>query len=145
MANKNNKSMQIWTAFQWVFETIEQIDLLPSQQLALFHILGRVNRNFWKATPISLNKLSASMSMDKRTVKKAVDVLLDLGLVKLSKEGYVLGYSRKSVVDDAENSEGDNSRIQTTPDIRGEVSGVNPDNGSGGQSADGEFRYFNKV
>ena len=76
------KRIVIGTVWKWIFKKIEQLNLTPSQQLALFHVTEMINKNFWKPTPISLSKLASSVGQDRRTVKKALDSIVSNGLIK---------------------------------------------------------------
>lgn len=140
MPRKTTTAPTLITAFNWVYAQIEQRDLTPSQQLALFHIVGRLNQNFWRPTPISLTKLAANMSQDKRTVKKSMDTLKELKLIIETKAGYKIG------ITDDDRDDGDNIRnnkevTATDNEGRNSASGGNVESP---QSASGTLHYFNE-
>lgn len=80
------------TAWQWLERELDERDLTATQQLTLFHLFIKINRNFWKPARISLNKLAVACSKDKRTIKKSLEELIELGLVVESEGGYFIGY-----------------------------------------------------
>lgn len=80
------------TAWQWLEKELEERDLTANQQLTLFHLFIKINRNFWKPARVSLNKLAAACNKDKRTVKKAIDDLIELGLIIETEGGYYIGF-----------------------------------------------------
>ena len=84
-------------AWQWLERELDERDLTATQQLTLFHLLIKLNRNFWKPARVSMNKLAVACNKDKRTVKKAIAELIELGLVVEIEGGYYLGIDGSNV------------------------------------------------
>lgn len=85
--------INLYSVYKWWWDILDTSDIPSTEQLAMFHMIQLINRNFWADTKISLNKLSAAMMKDKRTVKKALENLVELGYL-IEKEGeYNVGYS----------------------------------------------------
>lgn len=93
---EKKSSMNLITAFNWVVRKLDSADIPASQQLALFHILARINANFFKPTPISINKLAAQMCVSKRTAKAALNALVDSKLIKETEGGYTLAFGNEN-------------------------------------------------
>ena len=132
------KRIVIGTVWKWIFKKIEQLNLTPSQQLALFHVTEMINKNFWKPTPISLSKLASSVGQDRRTVKKALDSIVSNGLIKETKVGYEIGFRvedfEDTSIDGAGALENDGGGDSTRSEIAAST-------GSG----DGVLRRFNET
>lgn len=84
-------------AFNWWANVIENQDVPVIQQLAMFHIINRLNKNFWSPAQISVGKLAAAMNADKRSVKAAVDALIAQNYVLLTEEGLNVNVNGKSL------------------------------------------------
>jgi len=82
-----NISINLPVAMAWWMTVIENQDVPPIQQLAMFHIINRLNKNFWQPVQISVNKLAAVMNSDRRTVKAAVNALIAQNCLIESTEG----------------------------------------------------------
>lgn len=82
---KNSLNLPI--AINWWSSILENRDIPVIQQLAMFHIICRLNKNFWQPAQISMKKLAAVMNSDARTVKAAVDALRASNFVVLTEEG----------------------------------------------------------
>lgn len=139
MPRKAPTAPTLITAFNWVYAQIEQRDLTPSQQLALFHLVGKFNKNFWRPTPISLNKLAANMSQDKRTVKKSIDTLKELKLIIETKAGYKLGITDTNSDDDNRHNQ------QVTATDNGRPNDEGERNVESIESSAGALHYFNEI
>lgn len=72
---------------RWWDNQLNGADIPSNQQLAMFHIILRLNANFWEPVQLSINKMSAAMCVSKRTCKTALEGLVTAGYLAES-EGY---------------------------------------------------------
>lgn len=79
----------------WWMTVLENQDVPPIQQLAMFHIINRINKNFWQPVQISVNKLAAVMNSDRRTVKAAINALIAQNCLIESTEGVNINVNGK--------------------------------------------------
>lgn len=79
--------INVW---QWWDMKLLQFEIPSSEQLLIFHLIRLLNKTFWAPAQISINKFAAEMKCDKRTVKKALDSVIEKGLVINTKNGYLL-------------------------------------------------------
>lgn len=86
MAKK--ESINIVTAWNWAIDQMTDNEISASEQLTLFWVMSRLNRNNWQPTKINIAIISALMRMDKRTVKKAMQGLIDKNIISESKGVY---------------------------------------------------------
>lgn len=84
------------------------------EQLLIFQLIRFLNKSFWTPAQISVNKFAAEMKCDKRTVKKALDSVIQKGLVLSTKNGYLLN------IEDIPNEIYDND---TTEEVQGNAIG----------------------
>ncbi len=78
------------TAMHWIDIKLDECEIPASQQLCLFHIVRRLNRNCWRPVQISVNSLALMMSSAKRTAKTALDELIKRGWLVNTKNGITL-------------------------------------------------------
>ena len=84
--------INLYSVYKWWWDILDTSDIPSTEQLTMFHMIQLINRNFWADTKVSINKLSAAMMKDKRTVKKALDNLVELGYLISKGDGYNVGY-----------------------------------------------------
>lgn len=84
MAKSKIKPINLISVWTWAYNEIDNNsdDYNKAEQLALFHIIGRLNRNEWQPTRIGIKRLAASMNSDKRTVEKAIDGLKKKNMIE---------------------------------------------------------------
>lgn len=108
--------INVW---QWWDLKLLQHEIPSSEQLLIFHLIRLLNKTFWSPAQISINKFAAEMKCDKRTVKKALDAVIEKGLVISTKNGYLLNIEdTQNVIYDNEvkNEENaDNGKIESKP------------------------------
>ncbi len=89
---KKSSSPNLPNVINWWWAEVNQVDIQPHTQLAMFHFIMRLNENFWKPIRISFNQFAAVMNSDKRTVKKSIDELISLGYINEKDGVYSVGH-----------------------------------------------------
>lgn len=151
--------INLYSVYKWWWDILDTEDIPSTEQLTMFHMIQLINKNFWKATKVSLNKLSAAMMKDKRTVKKSIENLIELGYL-VEKDGeYNVGYGNNGF--DSESGESNSSGLDNSELRENAVGGTSsertakrlplqpqPDNGilrdNGKTLADKRRRLFNR-
>lgn len=91
-----NQSLNLPVAINWWDNILANNDVPPIQQLTMFHIICRLNKNFWAPAQVSISKLAAVMNSDVRTVKKAVDALIASNWLVCNERGMFINVNGKS-------------------------------------------------
>ena len=122
--------VNIVSAFTWLSNCLDTQTLSASEQLVLLHLVKYLNRNFWKATSLSNHMLAKAIGKDDRTVKTALNKLIDKKLVvKKGGELYIgiegankffsqsdVAESRNSNEESKDNSDESDSKVRTLAD-----------------------------
>lgn len=90
------------SAMHWFDIKLDECDIPSSQQLCMFHVIRRLNRNCWRPVQISVNALALMMNVAKRTAKTALDALIDRGWLVNTQNGLML-----NLEDTTKENEGD--------------------------------------
>ena len=88
------KKLSIVDAWNWFVNVTDFNILTSSEQLVLIHLIKYINKNFWKPINIEPTILAKSTNKDNRTVKKALSMLINKGLITKTNGGYFIGINK---------------------------------------------------
>lgn len=83
--------LNLVTATTWFYGKLDIEDVPSKVQLVTFHLIKLFNSNRWSPLPqISVNKLHVNANLSERTVKTALDDIIQRGWLIKTSAGYVL-------------------------------------------------------
>lgn len=85
------------SAMHWLDVKLDEYDIPSSQQLCLFHVIRRLNRNCWRPVQISVNALALMMNVAKRTAKTALDSLINRGWLVNTQNGIMINFENEKI------------------------------------------------
>lgn len=115
-------SLNIVSAFTWLSNCLDTQNLSSSEQLVLVHLVKFLNRNFWKSTAISQHMLAKAIGKDDRTVKNALNKLVEKNLVVMIGGEIHIGiegverYFSKSALEDGKSKLAEQQQSESTSD-----------------------------
>lgn len=83
--------LNLLTATTWLYSKIDTDEVPSKVQLVMFHLIKMFNANHWSPLQtISVNKIHANANIGERTVKSALDDIIQRGWLVNTANGYVL-------------------------------------------------------
>lgn len=103
MAKKTTTNIvEVWS---WLVNVMEEGSLNAVEQATLFHIIAKINRNLWKPAKINTKIIAAAINKDHRTVKTAIQKIINLKILTETEGEYYLGDQFKNNTVHAGNDE----------------------------------------
>ena len=94
MAKKTATNIvEVWS---WLVNVMEEGSLNAVEQATLFHVIAKLNRNLWKPAKINTKIIAAAINKDPRTVKTAIQKIVNLKILRETEGEYYLGEQFKN-------------------------------------------------